>query len=105
MPFGIKNSQITDENLANAFGKELVLLIGALDNETETGGTLLRSKTVDQQGIHRLDRAKYFYKYSKKKAHDLKADFNWNLLVVPNVGHNHELMGNVAAKILYEKDH
>jgi len=93
LPFGIKNTHIANEHLSNAFKKELILLIGALDNESETGGTLLRSKTVDQQGIHRLARAKYFYEFSKKLADDLEYEFNWEIQIVPNVGHNHELMG------------
>jgi len=102
LPFGIKNSQISNKNLSNAFTKEMILLIGALDNENEKGGTLLRSKTVDQQGYHRLERAKYFFEFSKRKAEELQTMFNWKIEIVPNVGHSHELMGNAAAKILYE---
>jgi len=101
MPFGIKNSPINNESLPNAFAKKLILLIGALDNENEKGRTLLRSETVDNQGVHRLERAIYFYEFSKNKAKKLHAGFNWKIEIVPNVGHDHKLMGNAAAKILY----
>ncbi|WP_421805234.1 hypothetical protein [Flagellimonas sp.] len=102
MPFGIQGLYSRDEELIQSFNNQLILLIGELDNENEKGGTLLRSKTADEQGTHRLERAKYFYEFSKGKANDLNADFNWKIEIVPNVGHNYELMGNAAGKILYE---
>ena len=101
MPFGFKDVLTTDEAFIKSFGNRLILLIGEQDNEEEKGGTLLRSKTVDQQGTHRLERAKYFFEFSKDKANQLNAEFNWSIEMVPNVGHDHELMGNAAADILY----
>lgn len=100
-PFGIKNRSINTVDLQASFRKKLILLIGALDNGQEKGGTLLRSKTVDQQGLHRLARGRYFYKASKEVAEAAKIDFNWTLNIVPNVGHNHREMSIAAAKILY----
>ncbi|OJJ16865.1 hypothetical protein BKI52_32730 [marine bacterium AO1-C] len=102
MPFGIQNTGIQEKSLHKSFAKKLTLLIGALDNETETGGTLLRSATVDQQGTHRLARAHYFYKFSKAKAKEISAEFRWKIQIVPNVGHNHRKMGKQAAKLLYQ---
>ncbi len=102
MPFGVKDLYALDKELSPSFSNELIILVGELDNETENGGTLLRSKTVDKQGLHRLERAKYFYDFSKGKAMELNADFKWKIEIVPNVGHSHELMGNAASKILYE---
>ena len=61
----------------------------------------MRSKTVDQQGLHRLERGQYFYDTSKKIATELDADFNWKINIVPNVGHDHRKMGDAAAKILF----
>jgi len=102
MPFGIKNIFSKYDKLINSFDNKLILLIGELDNANEKGGTLLKSKTADKQGIHRIERAKYFYEFSRKKAGELKTGFKWQFEIVPNVGHNHELMGKAAAKILYE---
>lgn len=102
MPFGVKNTLLTEKAVKESFKKNLTLLIGALDNEKEQGGTLLRSNTVDKQGVHRLARAKYFYEYSKAKSVELKTKFNWKIKIIPNVGHNQEQMGNHAAKLLYE---
>lgn len=101
LPFGIKNTILTQQDLKSSFSKNLTLLIGELDNETETGGTLLRSTTVDKQGIHRLERANYFYNQAKIFAKEKGYEFNWNLKIIPNIGHNHEKMANAAAEFLY----
>ena len=101
MPFGLKDAPIDTNGLKYSFAKKLILLIGQLDNEKETGGTLLRSKTADMQGLHRLERGQYFYEYSKNIANDMTVEFNWEFEIVPNVGHNHEEMGDSAADLLY----
>ena len=99
LPFGIQNTSIDIESLRASFENNLVVMVGELDNEDEDGGTLLRSPTVDQ---HRLERGKYFYDYSKLVAKEIGVPFNWNLTLVPNVGHNHRLMAAAAADLLYE---
>lgn len=102
LPFGLKGLNSNATTLANAFSTQLILLVGELDNEKETKGTLLRSDVADIQGTHRLARAKYFLEYAHVKADALEADFNWEITIIPAVGHDHILMGDAAAKILYE---
>ncbi len=102
LPFGLKGTELTKEDLKNSFKRNLVLFTGELDNENETGGTLLRSNSVDLQGMHRLERAKNYFKTSKAIAKEIQYDFNWKLEIVPNVGHNHRKMGDAAAIHLYE---
>ncbi len=103
LPFGIKNAPLKEENVQYALRKKLTLLIGELDNENETGGTLLRSTTADQQGLHRLARAKYFYHQARAIAEEKGLECNWELKIIPGVGHNHEKMGKAAADFLYEE--
>lgn len=102
LPFGIKNTYLTEEILKNSLKKRLVLFIGELDNENETGGHLLRSPTVDKQGLHRLERANYFFNTGKDVASKMHTMFNWELEIVPNIGHNQRKMAKEAAKYLYE---
>lgn len=92
---------INKTHVQYALRKKLILLIGELDNETETGGTLLRSKTADQQGLHRLARAKYFYQEAISIAEEKDLECNWELKIIPGVGHNHRQMGEAAADFLY----
>ena len=65
-PFGIKNISHTAKMLDGAFQKKLTILLGEKDNANETRGRILRSKTADQQGTHRLARGKYFFNFCKK---------------------------------------
>jgi len=103
-PFGLQNTSVEQAALQGMFEKRLVLLLGELDNANETGGTFLRSKTADEQGLHRLARGKFFFAQAKAMADSLGFEFNWQLKIVPEVGHNHQLMGNAAGEYLYEKD-
>ena len=100
-PFGLKNTGINNKSLKKAFKKHLVLFLGELDNADEKGGTLLRSKTTDKQGTHRLARGTYFYNNSVETANRLYVKFNWKLIVVPEIGHNQREMAKAAAKYLY----
>jgi len=102
LPFGLKNTILSKENIEASFKKNLVLFIGELDNENEQGGLLLRSPTVDKQGLHRLERGKYFFNKSKAIAEEMGLDFNWKLKIISNIGHDHRKMGNAAAKYLYD---
>ena len=101
MPLGLKGSSLTEKDMEASFAKKLIVLVGELDNEKETGGTLLRSPSVDQQGLHRLARAKFFVQQAQVQARDLGVDLNWELQVVPGVGHNQREMAKAAAKYLY----
>ncbi len=100
-PYGIKNVNV---NLKESFKKRLVIFLGELDNANGNGGILLRSKTTDKQGTHRLARGKYFYHYGKKKAKNEHCKFNWKLKIIPNIGHNQRKMAQAASLYLYGND-
>ncbi|NMH89078.1 hypothetical protein HHX25_16320 [Flavivirga sp. Y03] len=101
-PYGIKNVKPID--LKKSFKKRLVLFLGALDNANGNGGLLLRSKTTDKQGTHRLARGKYFYHFGLKVAKNSKHKFNWKLKVIPSIGHNQRKMAQAAAIYLYSNN-
>jgi len=104
LPFGIQDTPLEKQDLKTAFKKKLILFNGELDNAQETGGTLLRSTSADRQGLHRLERGNYFFKKSQNLAKELANDFNWEIQVVPDVGHDHRKMWNAAAEYLYGKE-
>lgn len=103
-PFGVKDLNINKKSLKRSFKKHLVIFLGELDNENETGGLLLRSPTVDMQGTHRLSRGNYFYKKSQELANAKHLKFNWDLQVISGVGHNQRKMAKAAAIYLYESN-
>lgn len=81
----------------------MVLSIGELDNENEKGGLLLRLPSVDKQVFHQLERGKYLFTKSKNIAERMGPEINWQLEILTNVGHNHQKIGDSAAKYLYGK--
>jgi pimeloyl-ACP methyl ester carboxylesterase len=101
LPFGLREMKVSDQNLALAFSKDLVLLLGEADNENETRGTMLHTPLADQQGPGRLSRGRYFYRESQQIADSMGAAFNWRLEIVEGVGHDQRLMGRAAAEYLY----
>lgn len=101
LPFGLKNTLLEEQNLQDAFDKKLIILVGELDNQAETRGTLLRSPSADKQGLHRLARAQYFYNQAKAIARSKQYNFNWKIAVIPQVGHDHRKMSVAASQILY----
>jgi len=101
-PFGLKNIDVSNKSLKKAFKKNLVVFLGELDNADENGGLLLRSKTVDKQGTHRLARGTHFYNQGMETAQSLNTKSNWKLKIIPGVGHSQRKMAKAAAKYLYE---
>ena len=59
-PYGFSNSILENIVLDDLFDKKLTLLIGDLDNDPDSGG-LRHNQFADAQGLHRLERAQYFY--------------------------------------------
>ena len=87
--------------LPRSLARRLVILVGEEDDRGETRGTLLRSPTVDRQGLSRLERARTFHATGEALARRMGVDFGWELQVVPGVGHDFAAMGDAAAARLY----
>lgn len=101
LPFGVADAPVTVEDLKDALGRPLVLFLGAEDDADEKGGTLLRSPTVDRQGLHRLARGRSFHRTGEALANRLDTDFAWELRVIAGVGHDFRGMSAAAADYLY----
>lgn len=104
LPFGVADTPVTMDGLEESLGRHLVLFLGEEDDASETGGTLLRSPTVDRQGLHRLARGRHFHESGRALAGRLGVDFGWRLRVVPGVGHDFRGMSAAAAEYLYGGD-
>ncbi len=98
-PTGLKNSC---RSLADVdFGTGLVLFLGEQDDADETRGDLRHNQALDKQGLHRLERGRYFYEVAKRAAKVSASEFHWKLEMVPNVGHDYKKMSKAAARYLY----
>lgn len=100
-PYGLEDSGLAEDQLEAAFGTRLVVFLGEEDDEDETRGSLRRTPEADRQGEHRLERGRYFFSRARETAEALGMDFEWNLELVPDVGHDYERMSEAAADYLY----
>lgn len=98
-PYGLGGVPLSQDKLAAAFAKPVVLLLG----EADVKRTNLRvTPEADRQGLNRLERGKNFFEAARKKAAELGVLFNWKLITVPGVGHQGTKMGNAAMKVIKE---
>lgn len=101
LPFGVGGTPVEKANLSASFERNLTLFLGEEDDHSEAGGIFLRSPSADAQGPGRRQRGRHFYETGKRMADELGAEFNWQIEVVPDVGHDGEGMSKAAAEILY----
>jgi hypothetical protein len=99
--FGLKGTGMTPDSLATSFSRNLTIMLGGNDNDPERGGNQLHTPLADRQGYHRLARGHYFFEAGQKKARSMGVAFNWQLKVIPGVGHEYKEMGRAAAQYLY----
>ncbi|MEM7277310.1 MAG: alpha/beta hydrolase [Pseudomonadota bacterium] len=90
-PYGLGKSGVTAREINASLEKDLVVLLGAEDNDPDDK-YLRKSKSAARQGPHRLARGKNFYRFAKHQAESEQISFRWRLAVVPKVGHNNGKM-------------
>ena len=95
-PYGLGD---VNYNLQGSFAKHLVVLLGELDNNAQQG-QLDQTDMAMEQGPNRLERGSNFFQASKTVAGDNGFDFNWQIQVVPDVGHEYKRMSEAAAELL-----
>jgi len=99
-PYGLSNSILEDMPLDAVYGRDLTLLVGELDNNSNAGG-LRRNSIVDLQGTNRFDRAINFFNQAQQGAMDDSRAFNWQLEINPSADHDYRLAISKAADILF----
>lgn len=98
-PYGLEDSPRSEEDMAEAFATDLLVLLGADDNDPDDD-SLRHDDGSDEQGQHRLERGLHFYAESREVAEDNDQPFVWRLSVVPGIGHDHTAMASAAAPYL-----
>lgn len=101
LPTGIKETVLNEARLSDAFAKRLIIMLGENDNGDAAGGTLLKTPRVNQQGPGRLQRGEHFFDLAAEVARRSNTMLNWDILRVPDVGHDFEAMSLAAAGVLY----
>lgn len=97
-PYGYKRTGLNVKNtLSKAFKKDLVIMLGELDNDPDLG-TFRTTDLAMQQGGHRLERGSNFFQNIEDFAKNHEMEFNWKLDTIPEVGHNYKKMSEVSIK-------
>jgi poly(3-hydroxybutyrate) depolymerase len=97
-PWGLTGVAVGDADLARAFARPVVILLGDQDIDPNHR-SLPRDPQAQAQGPHRFARGHAFFAAAEAKAKALGAPFAWRLRVVPGVGHSNAGMaaGALAA--------
>ena len=83
------------------FSRNLIIQIGELDNDPQSPA-LRHTEEADAQGLHRYDRAYYFFTQAENLAASTNQTFAWEIIEVPNAGHEKEKTSNHAADYLFQ---
>jgi len=99
--FGLRGSGVDAASLAQSFACRLTLLLGGEDDSDAAGGIHLHTPLADRQGLGRLSRGRYFFRFGEARAQEMNTPFAWRTEVVPGVGHDFRAMSAAAARLLY----
>lgn len=100
-PYGLGKSFLDEDALKTAFGKDMIILLGTDDINTESS-SLRKTPEAHAQGPHRLARGKTFHEAGRLTAEIYNAPFNWRLEYAPGVGHSNGGMAEFAAPLIAE---
>lgn len=101
-PYSLVNARAGEAELRQALAKRLVLLLGEKDDDPDDEN-LSKTPGAVKQGETRVERGENFFKAATTAAGELGVKLGWELIEVPDVGHDGSSMSRIAAETLYEK--
>ena len=99
-PFGLKGIPNSGKNIKHWVNKNMAILLGEDDLGPRTK-PLSNGQMARDQGPNCLERGKLLFNKTKTKAEELGLDFNWELITVPNVGHDNYKLAPFASIYLF----
>ncbi len=96
-PYGLGGIDVSREQLAAAFSKPVVILLG--DRDVNRSKNLRQTPEADEQGMNRLERGHRFFDTARQTAQSLGVPFCWQIREIPGIGHNGAAMGLAAAEL------
>ena len=100
-PFGLKNIDIDNNNIANWFSKDMAIVLGEDDLGPRTK-PLSNGPMARAQGPNCFVRGQRLYQEAFTKAKEIETEFGWSLITVPGVGHDNYNLAPHACKYLFE---
>jgi pimeloyl-ACP methyl ester carboxylesterase len=99
-PYSLVGSKAGERELKQALGKRFVLLAGERDDDPNDEN-LNNSAGANRQGESRIDRAENFFLAATTAARDLGVKLAWELVEVPDTGHDGEAMSRAGAEAIF----
>ena len=84
-PYGLRNMQLPESTLRNAFAAPFVLLLG--QDDVRTDGVIRRNGQTNAQGPHRLARGRFYFERAIAAAQRIGVPLQWRLHEVAGAGH------------------
>ncbi len=101
-PFGIGRVPIKKVHMRSWFKSNLAIILGGNDLGPRTK-PLSNGPMALEQGPNCLARGKLLYKSARNRAKDLNTRFQWELIIVPEVGHDNFNIAPAACEYLFGK--
>ncbi|WP_299329121.1 hypothetical protein [Parasphingopyxis sp.] len=98
-PYGLSGSGVTEEALHSMLSRDVVVLLGDLDIDTDHD-QLRRTPEAMRQGSHRFSRGVSFVEQARRAAAERGIPFNWRTHVVIGAAHSNDLMSGAAAEFI-----
>ena len=99
-PFGLKDAPVNNEMIRLWLQKDLAIVLGLEDLGPRTK-PLSNGLMARRQGSNCLERGKLLHHQAEERSKDLDANFQWELILVPNVGHDNYNIAPSACKYLF----
>ncbi|MDX1517805.1 MAG: gamma-glutamyltransferase, partial [Woeseiaceae bacterium] len=98
-PYGLGDAAVSEADLMEALGKDVVLLLGREDTDYDDPN-LRKTPEAVRQGPNRFVRGHSMYEAAREAAERLDTDLRWRIVVVDNAGHNNAAMTPAAAQLV-----
>ncbi|MFT4803897.1 MAG: pimeloyl-ACP methyl ester carboxylesterase [Psychroserpens sp.] len=99
-PYGFVESPLETTSLSDLFLKKLIIQIGSLDNDPNASA-LRHNEFADLQGLHRLERAKYFFNKAALLATTNNLECQWEFHINEGADHRYEIASQNAADLIF----
>ena len=101
-PFGLKNAPVRNYHIQSWFNHNMAIVLGANDLGPRTK-PLSNSSMAKSQGANCLERGKLLFKSAESSAKQSKLEFQWELIIVPDVGHDNYNIAPQSCNYLFGK--
>ncbi len=103
-PYGLKESGLTPDQLSKAFSQNLAIMVGSEDTDVNHKH-LKKTPQAMEQGKHRLERGRNYFKTARQTAKELGVSLKWRFAIVPGVAHSNSGMSRAAVKVFFPQLH